>query len=192
MVNNSDIPSRQLSLSDDALKRVVGFLGYGRTSAPVWFIGLEEGLGEANDEEAITNLEARGQFARVMDLVDAHHNLRENREKIHIETKKSFSTQVWPYMAKIMRARAGAADWEDIEAAKAYVREHLGRRNGETFLTELSPIPRSKPSHKFWMDRFQKRLPNLKCLFEKRRKELNRRFRHHKHLPQRALRASLP
>jgi hypothetical protein len=114
----------------------------------VWFIGLEEGLGDANDDEAITNVEARGYFMPTMDLVDAHRTLRENGQFINLETKAKF-TQVWTFMAKIMRARAGEADWPEIEAANAYVRKYLGRQNGETFLTELSPILRSKPSHKF-------------------------------------------
>jgi hypothetical protein len=144
----------QLSLSDDAIKRVVGFLGYGRASAPVWFIGLEEGLGDAKDDEA-TNLKARAQFKRTMDLVVAHRALQEGGEPIEIETKRKF-TQVWVWMAKIMRARAGKDDWRDTEAAKTYIRQRLGRRNGETFLTEVSPIPSPKQRDKWLMEWLQK------------------------------------
>jgi hypothetical protein len=168
----------QLSLSDDAIKRVVGFLGYGRASAPVWFIGLEEGLGDAKDDEAIINLKARTQFERTMDLAVAHRALREGGEPIEIETKDTF-TQVWVWMAKIMRSRAGNVDWQDTEAAKTYIRQHLGRRNGETFLTEVSPIPSRKQRDKWLLEWFQKKLPDLDQMLKKRRESLYDLFRRH-------------
>lgn len=49
----------QLDLSSDEVDRIIGFLGYGRVSAPVGFIGLEEGLGRRNDLDAVPNLKAR-------------------------------------------------------------------------------------------------------------------------------------
>ena len=44
-------------------------------------------------------------------------------------------------MARIARALEGADDWADAADAADYVRRHLGRRDGTTFLTELSPFP---------------------------------------------------
>jgi hypothetical protein len=169
---------REPALSDEAVKRIVGFLGYGNVSARVWFIGHEEGLGRASHDEAIINLVARGHFQPIMDLVRAHHFLRENGQSIEIETKKSF-TQVWTWMAKLMRARAGEADWRDKEGAKAYVRQRLGRRTGETFLTELSPIPRRTQKDNSWMDWFQTRKRDLNPLLEKRQKALRVLFYRH-------------
>jgi hypothetical protein len=38
----------------------------------------------------------------------------------------------------------GEHDWHDREKAREYVFNHLGRRAGATFLTELSPVPSAK------------------------------------------------
>jgi len=57
-----------LELTSDQRDRILGFLGYGNLSAPVWFVGLEEGLGGADDEQAARSLQVRGAFAPAMDL----------------------------------------------------------------------------------------------------------------------------
>jgi hypothetical protein len=49
-------------LSIEEVEGIVRFLGYGRPSAPVWFIGLEEGLGKMNSEDDRKNLKARASF----------------------------------------------------------------------------------------------------------------------------------
>ena len=116
----------QLDLSGDGIDRVINFLGYGCPSAPVWFIGLEEGLGKANSQEGIDNLKARDSFKPIMDLHEAHKLLQEKGGQIDIELKKSF-TQVWIWMAKIVRARRDLKDWSNVAFAKEYVRRHLGR-----------------------------------------------------------------
>jgi len=145
------------SLAQEFIDRIVGFLGYGRLSAPVWFIGLEEGLGRMNDEEAHCNLVARGRFDEVMDLAAAHKTLKETGKFIEIENKKSFSTQVWHWMAKVMLARAGYQNWNEASQVKSYIRTRLGRKTcrGETFLTELSPIPRKKNTEGRWIEYFR-------------------------------------
>ena len=129
-----------LDLSPGEIEVIVNFLGYGRLSAPVWFIGLEEGLGKMNSEDTIKNLKARGSFEKCMDLHKAHLRLQENGQPIDI-TVKPPSTQVWQWMAKIMQALNDHEDWKNLAPAKEYIRSSLGRCEGHTFLTELSPIP---------------------------------------------------
>lgn len=158
---NPDLTSQQK-------ERIVGFLGYGRLDAPIWFVGIEEGLGLENDEEAINNLRARAKFEPVMDLREAHEQLREDGRTIDIAHKKSF-TAVWIWMAKIVLAHRGQI-W-DLESAKNYVRTKLGRRDGETFLTELSPIPSSRTSDKKWRNYFQQD-GSIKSMLEDRRRKL--------------------
>ena len=60
------------SLSAEEARRILGFLGYGRLSAPVWFIGLEEGLSKQDSVDWAHNLRGRGTWDEVMDLDRAH------------------------------------------------------------------------------------------------------------------------
>ncbi len=140
----------EFTLLPEEIERIVNFQGYGSLSAPVWFIGIEEGLGKMSEDNAKKNLRARGNFETVMDLRDAHLRLREGGQPIDIETKQSF-TQVRQYMAKVMLSRNGDKNWSELSFAEQYIRFRLGRRGGsggETFLTELSPIPSNKSKNK--------------------------------------------
>jgi hypothetical protein len=130
-----------MKLNPDDLAHLSAFIGYGRLDAPIWFVGMEEGLG-GNESALEGNLSVRlGWSARVMDMAEAHdaHNLNGP----YFETGRV--PTVWLFMARIARAlgREQAADWQaDREAARAYVRDSLGRSNGETLLAELLPLPR--------------------------------------------------
>jgi hypothetical protein len=165
----------EFTLLPEEIERIVNFQGYGTVTAPVWFIGIEEGLGKMSDDDAKRNLKARGDFETVMDLRVAHLRLRERGQLIDIETKRSF-TQVWRYMAKVMLARNGDKNWSELPFADQYIRFRLGRRGGnggETFLTELSPIPSKKSSNKEWYLWFRARLgEDLDRKLEYRKQEL--------------------
>ena len=160
------------NLSEEEIRAIVSFLGYGRPSAPVWFIGLEEGLGHMDSDDAIRNLKARGKFGRVMDLYDAHLDLEEKGRPINIENKPP-STQVWRWMAKIMLAVEGL-DWRDRNLAKDYVRFRLGRADGDTFMTELSPIPAGNAKDEVWRTLFKDLDPGLDSKINERRCELKK------------------
>ncbi len=150
----------EFTLVPEEIEKIINFQGYGSLSAPVWFIGIEEGLGKMSEDDAKGNLKARGSFETVMDLRDAHLRLREGGQPIDIETRRSF-TQVWQYMAKVMLARDGNKDWSELPFAEQYIRFRLGRcgnDGGETFLTELSPIPSNKSANKEWYRWFKARL----------------------------------
>lgn len=159
-------------LSPEEITRIVNFLGYGRLSAPVWFIGKEEGLGEMSSQDAAKNLKARATFEQTMDLYEAHLKLLEGGHPINVELNPP-STQVWRFMGKIMLARSGQEDWNDSESAKRYVRFRLGRRDGDTFLTELSPFPASNAADKRWRTLFNGD-SELDRKLKQRRNELQR------------------
>jgi hypothetical protein len=165
--------SSGVSLSAEEIGGIASFLGYGSLSAPVWFVGFEEGLGRMDSEDAIRNLKARSSFESVMDLHEAHLRLREGGQPIDIERKPP-STQVWQFMAKIMRAFEGHEDWRNLDLAKEYIRLRLGRSKGDTFLTELSPIPAGDAADKKWRTMFQKLDPELDSKIKLRRDELRR------------------
>jgi hypothetical protein len=115
-----------LELSSDEIERIVGFLGYGRTVDSVWFIGIEEGLGNMEEDDALKNLRARAKFDSVMDMYHAHLQLREKGDLIDFK-RKIPSTQVWKFMAKIVRTSEGYEDWADKKPANEYIRTRLGR-----------------------------------------------------------------
>ncbi len=158
-------------LSPDEISRIVGFMGYGPPSANVWFIGMEEGLGRMSAADMCVNLKARAKFEETMDLREAHLRLLEEGIPIDIEKKTSF-TQVWQYMAKIMCAyQHGGHDH--------YIRRHLGREDGTTFLTELSSIPSGKASEKReWIKFFDNRDPDLGAKLKERDEKLRKQIEH--------------
>jgi hypothetical protein len=163
----------EIELSSEEIGRIAGFLGYGSLSKSVWFIGIEEGLGKMNSDEARGNLKARGSFERTMDLHEAHLRLREERQPIDIEKKQGF-TQAWLWIARIMLAVEKRADCRNTEAVKAYIRCRLGRCDGGTFLTELSPIPSGRAADKCWVRDLKRRDPGLDIKVMRRKDELKR------------------
>ncbi len=122
--------SSSLDLSRASQERLLEFIGYGRIDAPVWFIGINEGTGvHAN---LSLNLATRAQhFERVMDV----------RKALDLLGVEAPTTQVWKFMAKLVLGLKGQAFLGERKVVSAYVRDHLGRQDGETLLTELFPLP---------------------------------------------------
>jgi hypothetical protein len=111
-----------------------GFYGYGTYSAPLWFIGIEEGGGNSCDEieRRIAAWDAHGR-PEVDDLVRFHE-----AAKVAIDTANPQST--WgPLIRLVLTAK-------NIPATPAAILEYqgkrLGRSGGETCLLELLPLPK--------------------------------------------------
>lgn len=125
-----------MEINKRQLKRLTAFGGYGNPSSKLWFIGIEEKL--PTPETWKSENRARERFRRVMDLHDSQEKLG------HCDVKDA-KTQTWTWMAKFARAILdGAKDWENLRKAKCYRNCLLGRSRrhmGETFLTELFPVP---------------------------------------------------
>jgi len=169
------------SLRPDQVEGIVSFLGYGNPDAPVWFIGIEEGLGAMDPADLLHNLEARSSFEPVMDLYQAHRQLQENGKPIDIEQNPP-GTQVWQYMAKIMLAREGKFRPEHPKnGVENYVRSQLGRFNRETFLTESSPVPcRQAGQNIDWLNLLQKWDRNVEGKIEERKHQLKEMLKNRK------------
>ena len=84
-------------------------------------------------------------------------------------------------MAKIMRAYNGNKEWGNLEAVKEYVRFKLGRSDGQTFLTELSPIPAGKASDKKWMTLLSTLDPELDSKIRQRKCKLKKALKENHH-----------
>ncbi len=78
---------------------------------------------------------------------------------------------VWLWMAKIVQLFRGA-DYQNKAAIKDYVRHKLGRENGETFLTEISPIPRARLNDKRWIADLDHSDTVVQVLIKRRLEEL--------------------
>ena len=63
------------------------------------------------------------------------------------------------------------------KAAKEYVKRKLGRSGGDTFLTELSPIPKGKNNDTRWVTEFERCYANLGKEIESRRDQLKKLLR---------------
>lgn len=115
-------------LSKTDLERALKFEGYGNKRAPYWFIGMEEGGG------SIAELEKR---VRLYNTVEYLHS---SPAKIGLTTKY-LHVPTWRVMSKLVMALNGEPDWQETARARDYQANKLGRADGDTFLTELMPLP---------------------------------------------------
>jgi hypothetical protein len=119
--------------------RLLGFQGYGRLDAPLWFLGIEEGFGRRLSNpgwDVQRELEVRAQWTPVMDARAAHLTLDDRYWE-----RRNYS-MVWRNAAKLARGIVlGQSDWRDTDLAHDYVVASLGRTTGDTFLGELFPLP---------------------------------------------------
>jgi hypothetical protein len=137
-----------MNLTEQERQKLLNFVGYGNPNGRFWFMGMEEGSGGSDNLEP--NITARLKFSdEIMDLQDAHDEQHLNWVYWDINKPVKFPS-VWVYMARIVRAlsQERPQDWWDTEKAKVYIREKLGRKdsNGNTFITELLPLPKRKAS----------------------------------------------
>ena len=114
-------------LSQEGLERVLRFEGYGRKTAPYWFLGMEEGGG------TIEQLRERAR------LYDPAEDLYSAHKKLGFDITGHVPT--WRVMSKLIMAMQGKPGWEKTASARGYQANKLGRADGDTFLTELMPLP---------------------------------------------------
>lgn len=115
-------------LSKEELERVLTFEGYGNKKGPYWFVGMEEGGG------SIEQLQKRARMFRPVEYLHA------SLEKIGLDTMH-LHVPTWRVMSKLFMALQGTPKWWETSAAREYQANKLGRPDGDTFLTELMPLP---------------------------------------------------
>ena len=119
-------------LSRGQLQKLTGFLGYGNPAGRFWFMGIEEG-GDGSARELRVRAD---HFAPIEDQSRA-------RTLVNPEVNLwKCDSPVWPPMCRIVARVAGDPEWRSIVRVKKYLEQHLGRLDGETFLTEVLPLPK--------------------------------------------------
>ena len=118
------------------------FAGYGNKSASRWFVGMEEaGVNSIEDlQRRVSAWHSRGSSV-LEDLADFHRDIGET--KLFEE-----SCPIQRTWAGLLRFDAGfcgtSGDVESIRRAQA---TSLGRKNGDTALVELFPLPAASTRH---------------------------------------------
>jgi hypothetical protein len=121
-------------------KRIEEFVGFGTPDSPVVFIGMEEGLkdAEALDED----LAVRSRYELpIIDLKEAHIGIA-GTEK-YFAPDRAPRQPTWRVMADLMLRRAGNDAPTGVDRRR-YRALNLGRSHGDSLLTELPPYPHPK------------------------------------------------
>jgi hypothetical protein len=121
---------------------MLGFYGYGNWSAKYWFVGMEEGGGSTIDEAA-SRIEAWDRSTELADLYEFHRAIGNTS---HFEGRAPIQRTWGRLIATALAAEQRPADRETV---RDYQRTKLGRRDGDTALIELFPLP--SPSTKHWI-----------------------------------------
>jgi len=130
------------------------FYGSGNYSGNYWFVGMEEGGGNTI-ERVVKRLEAWRKLGEeeLVDIYDFHVKI--NYPEYFNDPVKLQRT--WMQQARIILAsKRKPTNAEDV---RAYQRDIIGRKNSETCLLELLPMP--SPSTRVWHYNEWSKLPYL-------------------------------
>ena len=139
---------------------VLGFQGYGNPAGRFWFVGMEE-HGAKTEADIELELEWRSAFRPIEDLIAVHEQWdREFRARA--SDRRPFDPRrlipTWGTMSKLVLRLSGCSEWEDLETVRDYQSKRLGRLDGETFLTELLPLP--APNSRDWPELYHGFFPD--------------------------------
>ena len=130
-------------LDSEDLNRLLTFQGYGNPGGEFWFVGMEE-----QGEGTALELRWRLTFGVIEDLKAAQERRENFRAGDRFNPERLIPT--WATMCKIVLRLKGAADWTNRDEIRRYQVARLGQLNGETFLTEVLPLPARNTRH--WPD----------------------------------------
>ena len=126
-------------LTDQQIQRLLKFKGYGNPAGRCWFVGMEEG----GSPPMCELIERATVWDEVEDLAEASRPWDpEFKCTLH-----KWKTWTWWIMCRVV-GRLSGKPWRDTGFVRCYQSTHLGRKGGETFLTEILPLP--KPNMGVW------------------------------------------
>ena len=113
------------------IETFLAFRGYVNPNGRFWFIGMEE-----DGKSTIENLRIRAEkFDRLEDLERSHRNFNSH-------DMNKLTTSTWGLMLSIVGRMSSEPNWWSTDVRRAYQSTKLGRLNGETYLTEVRPLPK--------------------------------------------------
>jgi len=122
-------------LSERQIERLLRFKGYGNPAGRFWFIGMEEG-----SDQPLNELTGRADmWGEIEDLAKVCRPWAPN-----LDLTKCI-TPTWWIMCQIVGKLSRESRWCDTGRngfVRTYQSTKLGRRNGQTFLTEILPLPK--------------------------------------------------
>lgn len=131
------------------------FYGSGNYLGEYWFVGMEEDGGDNLDQvrKRLNTWIDLGQ-TELVDIYDFHQKIdfpQYFRDPVKLQ-------RTWMQQARIVLAAKGLSS--STQDVRAYQRDFIGRKNGETCLLELFPLP--SPSSNDWNYRLWSGLSFLK------------------------------
>ncbi|MHC5743477.1 MAG: hypothetical protein ACYTXT_16445 [Nostoc sp.] len=137
-------------------QRVDTFYGYGNYQGSYWFIGMEEGGGEDfQDINNRINIWSNRGNHEIEDIAEYHESIGYGAS---FKPGAKLDVPVWRTLIRIILSAKGN-DNIDLEDIRKYQIEKLGRKDKETCLLELFPLP--SPSRKYWIYNEFSQLPFL-------------------------------
>ncbi len=119
-----------VSISGEQFERLNAFVGYGNPSGRYWFVGMEEGLERGGD--LAREIRIRATWNAVEDVHRTRASLGLGMRGRH---------PAWRSMSRIALKLDGRVDWSETAAVRDYKETRLARADGDTFLTEVMPLP---------------------------------------------------
>jgi hypothetical protein len=163
-------------LAPEQIEQLLGFVGYGNPSGRFWFLGMEE-QGAAIPEDFDLELKWRLSFKQVEDLIPAHRRWADFKSNEPFDPNKLVRT--WSIMSRLVLRLSGSVNWQSPESVRSYQSERLGRADGETFLTELLPLPAPSLAHWPYGAYFPNRTEYVHQVLPRRLEQLRMLFDQH-------------
>lgn len=116
---------------------MASFFGYGDLSAPLWFVGMEEGGGESIEEiEARLNAWSTGGKQELEDMAEFHASFGDASRFL----PNAPVQRTWKELMRLALLARGESD--ELEAIREHQISAFGRSGGQAALLELMPLPK--------------------------------------------------
>ena len=131
-----------VSVSSEEFDHLTEFIGYGNPKGKYWFIGLEEGFSPDSESSAHADLRREIEIRMTWSAVEDIHHTRAT-----VGLTMRGGSPAWNAMSLMALKLDGDHRWR---TPVPYKETRLARLYGDTFLTELFPLPTSDHSVARW------------------------------------------
>jgi len=122
-----------VSITPETFEHLAKFMGYGNPAGKYWFVGLEEGF--KSDDDLLHEIEVRESWRGVEDVHCTRASLGQSMRG---------SDPTWYAMTRMVLKLDGIEAWDQNAFTKPYKEQRLGRFDGDTFMTDVLPLPTTR------------------------------------------------